>query len=324
MTEKRSFNLWHALSLVMAFVAGAAIVSDSPFKRQASGEFSAESDGPGLIADAADSDTRLGGDLGSEETDVFDVAVGESNQRSVGGKTPEALQTELNELWERSKRADAEIADLNFDLIDLTNRFEESGIVLQNDADINENIEAALEVAELVETQVPSAESRRTALIDSGVDPSVIDDIEYRQDQVALARLELLDRAAREGWSETDRLNDELEELSNDNVDLRDELGDNAYDLFLFNSGRPNRVVVASVIAGSVADVSGLKVGDIILAYANFRIFSMQELRDATREGVRDEPIVIEVLRSQSPLTLDIVRGPLGITMSATNVDPNA
>ena len=48
----------------------------------------------------------------------------------------------------------------------------------------------------------------------------------------------------------------------------------------------------------------------------------MQELRDATREGVRNEPILLEVERDQQPIALEAVRGPLGVTMTGSRVEP--
>jgi len=100
------------------------------------------------------------------------------------------------------------------------------------------------------------------------------------------------------------------------------QLQQQAFGQYLYNSGRPNRVAVQSIINGSAAFTAGVQVGDIIERYAGEFIFTSRDLRQATREGVRNESVVLQVVRNQQSLALSVVRGPLGVTMSAIRVAP--
>lgn len=160
------------------------------------------------------------------------------------------------------------------------------------------------------------------ALVTAGVDEQTAQGIQSRGDQYQLARLELLDQAAREGWTGSEQLEERLLALEEEKVDLRAELGDSRYDRYLFEAGLANRVEVASVIGGSSADQAGLEVGDLIIRYANDRVFQPRELQDATRSGLRGEYVQLELDRGGQSLSADIPRGPLGITLSRSRVEP--
>jgi len=166
-------------------------------------------------------------------------------------------------------------------------------------------------------------DKNRQALLDSGVDESQIEAIKRQQDEQALSRLELLDLASREGWSESPRLEEELNALNDSALNLQDELGEQAYDQYLYNLGQPNRILVQSIISGSNADISGVEVGDIVERYADEAVFDMRSLREATRGGVRGESVALQVLRNQQSLSLNVVRGPLGVTLSTVRVAPS-
>ena len=166
------------------------------------------------------------------------------------------------------------------------------------------------------------ADTREASLVAAGVDPGVARDIQQRSDAYQLARLELIDRAAREGWRGSESFHDEMEALEGTAVDLRQELGDAGYDRFLYESGEPNRVQIASVIGGSEAALAGIEQGDVIDSYAGSRVFTLQELRDATRAGSRGELVQLVLRRDGQYLTMDVARGPLGVTMSGIREAP--
>lgn len=159
-------------------------------------------------------------------------------------------------------------------------------------------------------------------LIAAGLDAQSARELQTRNDQYQLARLELFDQAAREGWSDSDQFADRLAELEDSRVNLRDELGDTAYDRFLYESGRPNRIAIASIISGSSADLAGLRVEDLLSAYAGSRLFQVSDLQAATREGVRGEYVQLEIERGGQAMNVQIPRGPLGVTLQATRVQP--
>lgn len=167
-----------------------------------------------------------------------------------------------------------------------------------------------------------SGEERLNNMLAAGIDEQTARDLQNRRDQHQLARLELFDQAAREGWDESDVLSEKLAELDANRINLREEIGDDAYDRLLFESGDPNRVSIASVITGSAAEIAGLEVGDLITNYDNLRVFNVRELQQATRSGTKGEYVQILFDRGGRLLSADIPRGPMGVTLSTSTVMP--
>ncbi len=159
-------------------------------------------------------------------------------------------------------------------------------------------------------------------LIAAGIDETRASDIKRRQDAHELSRLELIDKAAREGWRGTERFTTELEELQNGRIDLQDELGDESFDEFLFSSGQFNRVSVASVLEGSAAQLAGMQLGDVIWSYAEVRTYTIVQLQELTREGNSGELVPVLVRRSNQFIPLQLARGPMGVTLTGSSEDP--
>ena len=160
------------------------------------------------------------------------------------------------------------------------------------------------------------------SLVGAGVDPLVSAELQRRNDAWQLARLELVDRAAREGWEDSDELDRQLDQLGEERPDLREELGDDRYDAYLYESGRPNRISVASVIPGSAAEVAGLRAGDLVFGYAGERLFDVRSLQRASRAGSLGETVTLEARRDGQSLSLPIPRGPLGVSLSPLRREP--
>lgn len=179
-------------------------------------------------------------------------------------------------------------------------------------------------------TSILSAQTERAArggldretLVAAGVDTAVATEYLNRQSRLEMQRLELRDRASREGWVNSDRFIEKLGELEGDVGSLREEIGDDSYDRFLYLTGQPNRVVIASVIDESPAQLAGVQAGDIVLNYADSRVFSFTELRDATRVGERGENVLLRVQRQGETMELILPRGPLGVRLDADRVEP--
>ena len=167
------------------------------------------------------------------------------------------------------------------------------------------------------------AQRRIDSLVAAGIDVQGAQAIQARQDQYQLARLELIDQAERENWAETDEFTERMSLLDEQRPDLRSELGDEGYDRYLYESGRNNRVMVSEIIPGSVAESAGLQPGDMLVSYANERIFSTRELQSATREGLRGESVPVTIQRVGQTLFLDVPRGPLGVNLSAEQQNPS-
>lgn len=174
--------------------------------------------------------------------------------------------------------------------------------------------------------RVASALTRRLYNLDNlirgGIDPARAEDIVRRKNSVELERLALQDRATREGYLDTQQYYDELEAINADDVSLRDELGDQRYDEYLYNSKQNNRILITSVMLGSVAEQAGILRGDIVLSYDNLQMYNWQELKDATSEGQLGEYVSISINRTGEIFSFSVPRGPLGIELGATRLAP--
>ncbi len=96
---------------------------------------------------------------------------------------------------------------------------------------------------------------------------------------------------------------------------LRSELGDDAYDRYLYASGRPNRVRVRRVMPGSAAAAAGISEGDILLSYDGERLFRFNDLRAASYRGEPGASVLMEVRREDGTVAqMVITRGPMGIS----------
>ncbi|MCB1757165.1 MAG: PDZ domain-containing protein [Gammaproteobacteria bacterium] len=173
--------------------------------------------------------------------------------------------------------------------------------------------------------QIPPAAGGLNAenLIASGVNADTANELVAHWNRYQLEQLELRDTAAREGWLNSEQFRERASALQESRKSLREEIGDDKYDRYLYESGDNNRVAVNSVIAGSAAESIGLRSGDIIIAYAGSRTFSGRELQNATRDGSRSETVTIELLRDGESLELSVPRGPLGIMLDAVRLAPD-
>jgi len=156
------------------------------------------------------------------------------------------------------------------------------------------------------------------ALVAAGVDPAVAADVRRRQDEVAMAEIYLRDQATREGWLDSPRFHDELAQLQQQRISIRDEIGDDSYDRYLAALGEPNRVRVAEVLTASPAEAVGLQAGDVVLRYGDTRIFAPDDLVSETRGGTAGEPVRVEILRAGERLDIEVPRGPLGLRIAAS------
>ena len=159
-------------------------------------------------------------------------------------------------------------------------------------------------------------------LVRGGIDPLLAEDIIRRKNRVELKRLELQDRASRENYLNTQRYYDELEAINRLDVSLREELGDERYDRYLYDSKQNNRIRIASVMLGSVAEQAGILRGDVILSYDNQQMFTWDELKDATASGELGEYVSISIYRDGEIFSFSVPRGPLGVQLGATRLQP--
>ncbi len=114
----------------------------------------------------------------------------------------------------------------------------------------------------------PSRQTDEASFIAAGFDPATAADLAKRLNQLALEEIYLRDQAIREGWIGTQQYQEARAELQHQTEAFQAELDEDAYDRFLYATGRPNRITVESVISESPAEWVGLQSGDRILRYA--------------------------------------------------------
>lgn len=156
-------------------------------------------------------------------------------------------------------------------------------------------------------------------LLAQGVPAEVATRLRKRFDESRMDELYLRDEAARDGWLRTPRYREELRDLR---VGLREEIGDEDYDLMLYATGQNNRVVVREVLQGSPALRAGFRAGDIVYSYDGRRIFDRSELMTATTEGKAGATVAIDLLRDGELQRVYLPQGPIGISMGAEKRAP--
>lgn len=160
------------------------------------------------------------------------------------------------------------------------------------------------------------------ALAKAGISEEIAADIIRRRSDIELKKLELHDRASRDANLGSPRYQSELSELNAQATTLREELGDDAYDRYLYANGQPNRVKVISVMMGSAAERAGMKDGDLIVNYGQHRLFEWTELKRATSEGILGDYVSVDVIRNEQLMNLSVPRGPLGVRLGTARLAP--
>jgi C-terminal processing protease CtpA/Prc len=162
------------------------------------------------------------------------------------------------------------------------------------------------------------------ALAAAGVDAATAADIKRRRDELIMSEMYLRDRATREQWLDSPRFTAEMAAIDAQRTSIRDEVGDEAYDRYLFALGQTNRVRIDDVLAQSPAAQAGLQTGDVIVRYGDTRIFAPEELVAETRAGAAGETVRLQVVRNGEQVELEVPRGPLGLMIAATQGTPDA
>ncbi|MEH6592252.1 MAG: PDZ domain-containing protein [Halioglobus sp.] len=156
----------------------------------------------------------------------------------------------------------------------------------------------------------------------AGVDPAVARDTLRRISQQQFRRMELTNLIRSTRSPERQIYAAELRELSQNNMSLRTELGDDVYDQYLFESGESNRVSVDSVMAGSPAETHGMQPGDVIQYYNDIKIIEVSDLQKAALTGDAGSYSNIEILRDGNLMNLMLPQGTIGVQLQPTRIDP--
>lgn len=169
-----------------------------------------------------------------------------------------------------------------------------------------------------------SKSAMQRALEAAGLDAETAEGIKLHGDQLAMTEMYLRDQATREGWLDSQRFREEMEAIDEQRTSIRDDLGDDGYDRYLFALGHTNRVIVNDVMFDSVAEDVGLQTGDLIISYGETRVFAPDELSSQTRAGTAGDPITVEVVRNGKRFDVEVPRGPLGVRIGVAQDDPDA
>jgi len=315
MQPRTQLILTATTTFLAGLLTGATVFSD--VLRQAPPPAPAEQAAPSVPAEPAAAEeppVRIAAvtALGSEPSPEPPAAVPEppppaAEPPAVSPEVTAALKARVDELTDGWGRMQAELAELR----------QRIAVVERREA------EAADDAATPAQTNRATTAAQRQALLSAGVAPEVADDILLRSSELSLARLDLYDQAAREGWLDSQRYRDELQALNEQRVSIEDEIGPDAYDRYLYQTGQPNRVAVDSVLPGSAGEASGLLPGDVIERYGDVEVLDFADLRAATSAGERGEPVSMTVVRDGERIEVVLPRGPIGIGLDATRVDPN-
>lgn len=107
------------------------------------------------------------------------------------------------------------------------------------------------------------AQTPAERLAGAGFTRQQLEAVERLQAEAEMAQIELDDLARREGWINSPRYFQESQDLATGGTAIRNALGNELYDRYLFASGFPNRVAVGSVIETSPARNAGFQSGDV-------------------------------------------------------------
>ncbi|MDA0272166.1 MAG: PDZ domain-containing protein [Proteobacteria bacterium] len=237
--------------------------------------------------------------------------------------TPTALSAEQQSpaQIQRTANLEAEIIQLKQRLERLEQEVHQRGLAVPGNEESTDTLPPK-------DTELPAFVSRSTplpvvdGLIKAGLDSFTAQGIARKQSEAELRQLELRDNAIREGYMGTDRFREEMRQLRNETVRVRDEIDEASYDKYLYYTGQPNRVAVGSVLLGSAAEENGIRQGDTILRYDNEPLYSARDLRTATIKGERDERVNVTVQRGDSQVTVSVPRGPLGVRLNPMSINP--
>jgi len=157
-------------------------------------------------------------------------------------------------------------------------------------------------------------------LIAAGIDLLEAERVRDIWHEAELAKLELRDRATREGWAKSDRFNRKLNRIRRESID---DLGECGYDSLLYGTGKNNRVVVRDVLEGSTASLAGLQPGDVVMRYNDKRVFAGSDLQKATSRGTKGETIIVDVERGGETIYMNLERGPIGVFIRMARGPPS-
>jgi len=263
------------------------------------------------------------GDRFNENNDSRGIEVITNNDRTVSQVTQTSDFSVPNPLAVSSINVGGEKSDYSVMLDNKITNLEARVFELEQTLTLQPEI-TEVATPSITETRLRQMNNQQTItpLLKAGINEATATDIMRRRSDIELKKLELYDRATREGYINTTQYQSELLDLTAAETTLRDELGDDAYDFYLFANRQANRVKAISGMRGSNAEQAGLKDGDLIVQYGQHRRFEWAELKNATSEGVLGEYVHVDIMRDNQLISLSVPRGPLGVRLGTARISP--
>jgi hypothetical protein len=205
-----------------------------------------------------------------------------------------ALRAELEAERARTAELEAQVAWLQ-------DRIEELAAAALPAAPAEDSAEAtasngAAEPADAPPSQAgPTPWFRGERLTELGVTADEIERLQAMASDATMRSIELSHRATREGWFRTSRYWTEVASLE---AAVRGETGDADFDLMLWATGRPNRIVIADLLPDAPGRRAGLQPGDLVVRYGETLIFRGDDLRAAAATVKPSDWVEVEVLRN--------------------------
>lgn len=104
--------------------------------------------------------------------------------------------------------------------------------------------------------------------------------------------------------------------LTDPDLDLRYEIGDDEYERYRIALGRPVGVTIDEILPGSDAERAGLQPNDVIVGYGGKRIFNIGELYQLASETDSRRSALLDVRRNGNPMQVAMPAALLGITVA--------
>ena len=213
-----------------------------------------------------------------------------ATQTSVVADSDELATVTNKELSNRSRVVDDEPVESSTDADDFDESLTRSRLT-HSQLNQTSALEAALTRIQQLELRVSELElasveeraandnanfqlEREQRLTEAGFEEEELLQLKQVQNKFRMERLELLDRASREGWLNSAEFTSANRNLARQNR-ARQTLGDERYDLYLYTGEENNRVQIGEVIDGSAAQQAGILPGDVIRSYADSRVFQL-------------------------------------------------
>ena len=159
-------------------------------------------------------------------------------------------------------------------------------------------------------------------LIAAGVSSADAQLMVERLDALALARLEADFLVRKETGDAAQQARQDRRAIPRDRDVIRSEIGDAAYDQYLYSLNQPNRVEVSSVLRDSAAQNAGVEDGDFLRSLDGEPLFSVRDLTRQIREGDAERTYRLQVERNGQVIETWVPGGPLGVRVSGAVAEP--